>query len=351
MTHSPFDPAEARHHLLALPGDVVHDEVAALARTRFPRAVETASATAGARETRSRRTSSSPRTLRLSRLSELVGPYAVGPEDAHLLGLPLFTGTVYAVHAPAERGDPPWPDSGDRTGFGRAFPDGLPVRDEGRVLDWALAVARRLGGGLRTATLPDGRPGTLLLPEAAAAVDLTVWSDVWLHPEAALTVMRRALPRAYLNLPTTPWQGPPPGIGEVPVSGAEVLTPEQRAAVHEAAEAYDLAALSEPAPMQAYGALADLDIDGMVALEVGPELDPPSVIAALPWAANGAVTYQVRWEPADLDDLESERPTPAHRVARSRVTPLVLAVARALHATVGGEVTDMMGFVVDPADL
>ncbi len=41
----------------------------------------------------------------------------------------------------------------------------------------------------------------------------------------------------------------------------------------------------------------------------------------------------------------------AHRVARGRTGPLVNAVARALHAAVGGEVTDMMDFVVDPADL
>jgi hypothetical protein len=38
-------------------------------------------------------------------------------------------------------------------------------------------------------------------------------------------------------------------------------------------------------------------------------------------------------------------------VARGRAAPLVVAVARAVHATVGGEITDAMEFVVDPADL
>ncbi|NTW39400.1 MAG: hypothetical protein HGA44_05850, partial [Cellulomonadaceae bacterium] len=70
-----------------------------------------------------------------------------------------------------------------------------------------------------------------------------------------------------------------------------------------------------------------------------------------PWAAAGAVAYRVAWEPADLHERESERPSIEHRVARSRVTPLVIAVAKAMHTAVGGEITDMMGFVVDPADL
>jgi hypothetical protein len=40
-----------------------------------------------------------------------------------------------------------------------------------------------------------------------------------------------------------------------------------------------------------------------------------------------------------------------HRVARGRAAPLVAAVARAVHAKVGGEMTDMMNFVVDPAEV
>lgn len=343
MTLPPLDPSEVGHHLLALPAGPTHDDVLGYARSRFPRAEPTPRAT--------RATGPTVPVLQLSRLSTLVGPYGVDRAATNELGLPPGTATVYAVRTPTERGEAPWPDGGDRDGLARAFPGGLPVRDELRVLEWAIAVARRTGGTLRTAPGPDGRPGVLLTPETAAAVDLTVWSQMWLDPEQALAVMRQALPRAYLNMAGTPWQGPPPGVGERPILGAEVLTPEQRAAVHAVADATDIAALSEPQPLEGYGALADLELDGMIALGVDGETDLPPVVAALPWAARGAVAYRVTWEPDDLHELESERPSPTHRVARSRATPLVVAVAKAVHGAVGGEITDMMGFVVDPAAL
>lgn len=344
MTSSTLDAATlARRHLLALPGDLGHDEVEALAVSRFPRAaweVEPAPATRSSRAPR-------PGVLRLSRLSTLVGPYALDRAAVHELGLPTSAGQAFVIEAPVERGEAPWPGGGDRTGFGRAFPHGLPVRDEQRVLDWALAAARRLGGTLRVVAEPDG-PGVVLTPDPAAAVDLTVWSHLWLEPDAALVVMRRAIPRARLNLPDDAWSGPAVH-GAVP--GTEVLTTEQRRALHEAADVYDRAALEEPQPMYAFGALADLDVDGVVALEITGETDLPPTVAGLPWASRGAVAYRVRWEPPDLEDLESEHPPPQHRVARGRATPLVVAVARAVHATVGGEITDAMDFLVDPADL
>jgi hypothetical protein len=197
----------------------------------------------------------------------------------------------------------------------------------------------------------DGTPGVLLTPEPAGAVDLTVWSDLWLDPDTAIAVMRQALPRAYLNLPSGRWYGPPPGTGEHVVPGAEVLTPGQRSALHAAAEEFDRAAMAEPAVMTAYGALADLELDGMIALEVSGETEPPPVVGSLPWVVQGAVAYRVRWEPLDLVDAEQERPSAIHRVARGRAAPLVAAVARAVHAAVGGEITDAMDFVVAPADL
>ncbi len=332
----PALPATGSHHVLALPEGAGPGVLEILATSRFPRAAWDDVA------------DGEPPALRLSRHSRVVGPYGVDRDASLDLGLPA--GVAYVVEAPAERGPRPTPLGGDRLGLRRAFPDGLPVRDEERVVRWAIDVARRLGGVLRV-TQRDGTPGALLTPDPAAAVDLTVWSDLWLDPDSALTVMQQALPRAYLNLPTQRWPGPPRGIGEKAVPGAEVLTVEQRASLHEAADEFDRAAMADPAPMTGFGALAELGLDGIIALEISGETDLPPVVAALPWAGQGAVAYRVRWEPDDLADAESEHPSPAHRVARGRATPLVVALARAVHAAVGGEVTDAMDFVVDPADL
>lgn len=340
-------PALRTRHLLVLPADVEPQDVEILATSRFPRAqwVPTGEPTSG----RSRRPAG-PRaeTLRLSRLSALEGPYAVDRGTANALGLPAGAGIAYVVQAPVERGEPPWPHGGDRDGLRRAFPDGLPVRDEQRTVSWLIDVARRLGGGVRVAG--PGGP-VLLVPDPAAAVDLTVWSDIWLEPEAGLAVLREVAPGAHLNLPSQEWGGPPRGTGERPVPGAEDLDDDERRALHAAADDQDLAALADPAALQGYGVLVDLGLDGMLVLTVDGETELPTAVAAVPWAVDGAVAYAVRWEPFELEELEAEHPSAQHRVARRRATRHVLAVARAVHGAVGGEVTDAMGFIIDPTDL
>lgn len=356
MPYPALDPTSADpalHHLLLLPGDVGPDEVETLALSRFSRAAwdrppgGTAVRTAGG-GSRGSRTGAPPGALRLSRHSVLVGPFTVDRGAANALGVPPSAGQAYVVEAPVERGATPFPYGGDRDGMRRAFPGGLPVRDEARTVAWLIAAARRLGGAVRTSAR-GGSPATLLVPDPAAAVDLTIWTDIWLEPDAALTVMRQALPRAYLNLPTPQWAGP--RRHETPVPGTEPLTPEMRRALHAAADEHDIRALVDPPPMTGYGALADLDLDGMIALEVAGETRVPPVIAQVPWAAQGAVAYRVRWEPTDLADREQERPSLQHKVARGRAAPLVVALTRAVHKAVGGEITDIMDFIVDPADL
>lgn len=359
MALPPLDPSSddaTRRHLLVLPADVGPDEVQTLAVSRFPRAVwevepTTAAPRPGGGARGLRQAVPAPGVLRLSRHSTLHGPFTVARTTATALGLPLSAGIAYVVHATAERGERPWPTGGDRDGLRRAFPDGLPVRDEERTVGWLIAAARRLGGAVRAAPLRPGVAGALLVPDPAAAVDLTVWTDIWLEPEVALAVVRQAVPRAHLNLPSVRWGGPPRGTGTEPVPGTEALDPTRRRALHAAADDHDIAALTSPPPMHGYGVIADLDLDGMLAVEVSGETRLPPVIAAVPWAARGAVAYRVRWEPVDLEDMESERPSLAHRVARGRATPLVVAVTRAIHASVHGEITDAMDFVVDPIDL
>ena len=97
--------------------------------------------------------------------------------------------------------------------------------------------------------------------------------------------------------------------------------------------------------------LVDLGVDGMLVVEVSERQEVPPLLRNLPWAANGVVAYRVHWEPADVTELEAERPSLEHRVARGRTSPRVQAIARGLHEAVGGEVADEADFLVDPADL
>ena len=363
------DPELRTRHLLALPDGIGADELEVLAISRFPAAAwETPPGlpqqrTGGARGVRN--LGASIGVLRVSRMSTLTGPYSVTAADAVSLGLPAATTTVYDVRCPRERGEPPYP-GGDRDGLKRAFADAMPVREEERVLLWLVAVARRLGGAIRT-----GEKGVVLRPDLDATIDLTVFTDRWLEPDELLAVVQHVVPRARLAMEGVPWRGPASDAGRRAAAGLAALgVPEpggsglrkalerhgvsdERRRRHLAAEAdaFDGAVLSAPVFLEGYGALVDLGVDGTIAIEVGGEEALPPLLRGLPWAAGGALAYRVRWEPTDVDELELERPSFAHRVARGRAVPHVHSVARALQAVVGGEIADAAEFLVNPSDL
>lgn len=334
-----LEPAVAvAHHLLVLGDDVLPAELGALATSRFVAARwEREPARPGTKDR-----AWEPGVLRLSRVSVLEGPYLLGADLRGAFALPSTAAQVYLMRGPRERGEPPWPAAGDKDGIGRAFADGLPIRDEERVVDWLVAAARRLGGAVRAAG-----SGIVLVPEPEAAVDRTVWSDVWLDPRAAESVTRSAVPGARLDLGAD-WGGPPTGTGRVAAYGAEDMEPIARAVLHTAADAYDQQILAGDLPRDAYGLVADLGMDGLLAVSVTGEEEVPLVLRDAPWAARGAIAYRVSWEPEDLAELGMEHPPIEHRVARRRAGPLVVAVAAALLAAVGGQVTDPMGFLADP---
>ena len=335
------DPGLRRHYLLALPDGVDASEIEVLALSRFPSArwqVSPGTSESG------RASRPLPGVLRLSRHTTLTGPYRPGPGDAARLGLPTATASVFDVMAPRDRGARPYP-GGDRDGIKRVFPEGMPNREEGRVVRWLIAVGRRVRGAIRV-----GDAGVVLTPDPDAAIDLTVFTDFWLDPEAALTIMQRVVPRARLSLDGTDWNGPVP-VPERFRPAIDPLGDEERHRLHAEADAFDLAALSAPDQLDGYGLVADLGVDGRLALKVGDEDTLPLILDGLPWVEKGAVAYRVRWAPMDDEELELERPSLAHRVARGRTAPRVNALAKALHAVVGGEIADADDFLVAPEDL
>ncbi|KRD43757.1 hypothetical protein ASE38_06010 [Cellulomonas sp. Root930] len=369
------DPELRSRHLLGLPEDVGADEVEVLAISRFAQAhwedtdvvpqprgiMGPMTAALGIRAVGSSTTPA--RTLRLARLSTLTGPYRVEAEDAVSLGLPTTSTLAYVLVAPRERGEKPYP-GGDRDGLKRAFPEGMPIREEERVLQWLVAAARRLGGSVRI-----GEHGTILTPDVDSAIDLTVLSDSWLEPAEALAVVQSVQARARLSEATGTWNGPLPGVGRdaagrpgwVAEAGGRGLSAAlerhgvddeaERQRLMDEASAFDELMLAVPPVPEAFGVLVDLGHDGMLSVEAGVETTLPPLMRDLPWTQNGIVAYRVHWEPPFIEELEAERPSFEHRVARSRAAPLVQAVARAVHGAIGGEIADEADFLVDPEDV
>lgn len=347
-------PAESEHpiadlyvrHLLAVEEDVDPAEVEALAMSRFPatrweEAPEVARTKGGDRLV--------PGTLRTSRHTTISGPYAPESTDGSSLGFEGPVGMVYEVLCPRERGAAPY-SGGDRDGLGRVYSEAYPIREEARVATWLVAVARRLCGAVRFDLGPDAEP-RFVVPDPAVSVDLTVFSDVWLSPDAALAVCVAADAGSRLASTGTPWQGPPPTAGTVPVESDGPLTPAQLAALHARAEDVDVAALSGPQTLSAYGVEVDLGDGGLVSVEVSGVEQLPLVLRGLEWAVDGAIAYQVRWTPDDLVDWQRELPSFEHRVARTRAVGVVTALARAVYGAVGGEVVDQDEFLVEPDEI
>jgi len=251
------------------------------------------------------------------------------------------------VLVPRERGERALAGSADPDGLARVFDAGLPVREELRVVDWLVAVARRLHGTLVLAT--DAGPVTLT-PDPDALVDLTVHSDVWLDPEAALATLRGVDARVVYAPDGTDWGGPPETLRREGLA-ISVLDDADRAALHAEADAFDVHHLTTPEQRTGYALHLDLGDDGLVAVEIGGEDTPPVSVTRHGWAAGGTVAYRLRWFPLDDDELLEENPAPGHRVARTRAAERMGRLARALHAAVGGLVTDAADLPVHPEDL
>ena len=103
--------------------------------------------------------------------------------------------------------------------------------------------------------------------------------------------------------------------------------------------------------LDGYGLIVDLDVDGIVSVEISGEEKLPRLLRGLPWAEQGAVRYWVHWEPQDLVESQREFPSMELRVARKRAAELVVRLAGAVHTAAGGEIADEDGFLVDPTDL
>lgn len=173
------------------------------------------------------------------------------------------------------------------------------------VLGWLAAAARRAGGAVVSADRKQ-----VIVPDAAASVDLTLWTGTaYAAPDLV------AAARPYL-------------------AGARVGQP-----------------MAIPGVPAAYTVTAEFQYDGALTIAAQPRDAVPVAVAAVEWGEQGPWTYQVSWVPPDPAELRAAQPSREHLIARTRVVPVVARVLRGLLAAAGGIVVDEGGFPIGDDEL
>jgi hypothetical protein len=220
--------------------------------------------------------SARPGRLRLTAHAGLVGPWQLPAGEARTQGLADRDLDLYALD--------------------RGVTDPL-------VLGWMTAAARRSGGAVISA---DRRQ--VIVPDPAAAVDLTLWTATVLSSGDLVAAVRPFLAGSRLGQ-----------VAQQPDGG--------------------------------YAVRSRFEFDGSLAFTVERRTAVPVAVAGFPWGEHGPWTCAVTWVPPDPAELTAEQPSRMHVIARTRVAPVVARAARAVLAVAGGVVVDDGGFPVSDEEL
>ena len=302
--------AFAGSHLLLLDPDLEPSDVIGLLRNLRP-ALDAGDALAG---------EGGARSYRLSRHSQLSGPFPVDAAMARALALPADVSAVFALSCPRDREPTPPPEwMPDVDGLASAFPAGLPCREEGRVLDEILAVARRLRLAVRLADEP-GMHVRVLRPDADVTPNLFVYSTNWLPPDLLLRHVATVAPQVRHPRPPLDRRGAPP---------------------------------AEPVELDAYAVEVPLEEElgpraGIIEIQVHEdEYLPPSLV---PHLSGTQIVYTLRWVDTDnvgrFPDADEEL-----RGIRAFAIRMLEACAAAIMTAVGGAAVDEAGFFVSAQQL
>ncbi len=281
---------ELKHHLLLLPPHVAPAELEALAISVWNEAGWL-----------------SPGELRLAQGATLQGPWTLTEENKTKLGLAKDSELTqaYELHAPIQRGSAPPEDVKRFSTMARAFPNGMPVGLEERVLSVLHQMARRLGGTIKVAGSE-----MLLTPDPESSVNLRVYASSWLSPEDALELMGP-------HLPSVRQAGPAPEASSGP-----------------------------------YALLAPAGRRSQILIGVREEQIVPRALRWEMWAKEKVFLYEVIWAaPEDLMDL-AIAPTRAGRLERRQATRAAETAAALLQHVLcspqrgGAAIIDEDGFLV-----
>lgn len=278
--------------------------------------------------------------------------------QAHPANFPNGATMIWALTCVRERGEAPFQGGGDKDGLARVFAEGMPIRDELRQVTSLVAVARFLEGSVHfDAVQPaaqrhyqphaDSARYRTVVPDSAASVDLTVYSDVWLEPQATLRIAQIVAPAMQFMPTEVEWDGPVLDAGPTDTP----LSPELIAEIHEFADRADIEALQNPSGPTAYGLVYEASKGDLVVLEVAGSTELPPLLEQVDWARDGAIEYRITWVPSDLEDWQREIPSFDLRQRRTRAIAIVRALAKNVYTATAGDVINQDGFLIDPSGL
>lgn len=318
------------HHVLLVGESVEPDELEALAVSVWD--------TAGW---------AGPGMLRLAGGAAVQGPWAVDTEVRRILGVSAGMTRAWVLVCPPARGAAPTESVRSTDVWAHAFPGGMPVGIELKVLLTLRRVARRLGGALRIQG-----SGDIISPDPDSAVNLSVYSPRWMDPSAMIRLLTPEFPTVIDSR----------DVPVAPLSSAE----ERRQVERIAALAQTIDPLSKkverslsedrrraqsgPQVVDGYAVLAPAGNKSELMVEARAVSRPPQVLRWEPWTNAQILEYRVRWLPGPGIDVVSASGSRAARLERLRSAQSIERAAALVVDAVGGSVIDEDGFLVGLGD-
>ena len=288
-----------------------------------------------------------PGRLRLSSEAELVGPWSLDQPTRADLGTPSTLTNAWILRCPVARAKQQ--ANAVMGEWAKAFPEGMPIGLEYRVLEALNRMARRLAGGMRIAG-----SGYVMVPDADSAVNLTVYSPRWINPEDLLQAMRERAGFEQMKDARDIVPEAPKAPALSPAQAAHIeklkaeLGPVREDIASKIAKAREEleAQRDKPQVVDGYALMSPIGNRSDMMIEVHAVPTPPRVLRWEPWTAGAIIEYQVRWLPGTAPTPGAGTMSRTARLERLRSTQDVEKAAGMIATLVGGNVIDEDGFLV-----
>lgn len=288
--------------------------------------------------------------LTLCQSARLNGPWSVDAATRAELGSGADLTRAWILNCPASRGKAPDEDMKERDRWARAFPDGMPIGLEYKVLLVLYRMARRLGGALRIAT---DTSGDVIQPDPDSAVGLTLYSRRWLDPDELMELLHRDFPTVVDSRELGVRQQRRLTQREVEAARAiQSSTPALREDIAQRLKRDRAEAATRDQVLDGYCLVAPAGNRSEFSCEVTVTRDIPRVLRWEIWESQSVICYRLHW--LNHADLKVHAPTNmltrTARLERARSARDIERAAGLIVSAVGGFVVDEDDFLVAMSD-